>query len=169
VLTLEAAGLKRGIDYEIKTPAEAPPGCGFAVPMVTFPNGVTVAQTTAILDLLGEQLGLNGSTAEEKMLCKQYLLDMTDVFSEAVSGKFASNPERADKWFAHLEAKLTNSFFLGSSPTVVDFYGVFTFCWVVAKGANFDKFEKLSRWWATIQEVPVVKNMRESGIAMIPA
>ncbi|KAJ8599034.1 hypothetical protein CTAYLR_007677 [Chrysophaeum taylorii] len=163
VLTLDSAGAK----YEIKQADEAPSGVCFAVPIFSFPNGVTISQTTAILDILGETFGLNGATPEAKMMSKQYLLDLTDVFSELMSGKL-SDEARADKWLTLLNSKLTKTFFLGDAPSTVDFYAIFVFEWIVKKGLAFDKYANLTKWWAAIKEVPAVKKMYSSGVPMIP-
>lgn len=70
VLTLMHAGKKEGEDFFIKDVTEAPPGPRVGYPQVTFPNGITIGQTAAILLTLGEEFGLAGKTAEEKMLCR---------------------------------------------------------------------------------------------------
>ena len=172
VLTLNHAGKKMGTDYVIKEPKEAPADMGAAFPQVTLANGMTIAQTPAILDVLGESLGLNGETLEEKILCKQYILDLTDVFGEAQSGKMTEKPERAAKWFTLLESRLEargTRFFLGDEPTVVDFYAVFVFAWVDQKQVPFDAYAKLTQWWKDVKEVQVVKDMVNSGIKLIPS
>lgn len=65
VRMLEHAGCK----YECKTPSEVPPsyeterGC-FAVPFVTFPDGVVLSQSQAIHQHLGKTLGLYAPPAQ---------------------------------------------------------------------------------------------------------
>ncbi|KAJ8611992.1 hypothetical protein CTAYLR_004405 [Chrysophaeum taylorii] len=163
-LTLDAAGAA----YEIKQQDEAPKGPRFTVPIVTFPNGVTMSQTTAILEVIGEMYSLNGLNPEAKMLCKQYLLDLTDIFTETLADKLASDPTRAEKWYELLDSKLTHGFFLGDKPSIVDFYAIFVFEWLLKKAPEFDKFPKVAKWWKDIKEVPVVKKMYDSGIPVLP-
>ena len=101
-----------------------------------------------------------------------YILDLTDVFGEAQSGKMTEKPERAAKWFTLLESRLEargTRFFLGDEPTVVDFYAVFVFAWVDQKQVPFDAYAKLTQWWKDVKEVQVVKDMVNSGIKLIPS
>merc|ERR1712070_126752 len=147
----------------------APEGKGAFYPQITLPGDLTISQTPAILDVLGESFGLNGTTPEQKMLSKQYVLDLNDVFGEAQKKRLTEDAERRDKWFTLLESRLEKDFFLGDEPTVVDFFGVFAFEWVVARECPFDKFEKLTAWWARIKEVPAVKVLYDSPVKMIPS
>lgn len=166
--TLDHAGQK----YELKDIKEAPPGVGMGWPQIVLPSGQAMAQTPAILDLLGEATGLSGKTPEEKVSCKQALMDVQDIFSETTGGKFADKPERVDKFFGLLEARLQKTKFLvRDEPTIADFHGVFAFEWVhklIKGGIDAGKFPKLAAWWTSIAEVPAVKKMKTSGIQMIP-
>jgi hypothetical protein len=84
-------------------------GVGFAMPIVTLESGQSMSQTPAILDVLGETLGLGGATPEQKAHCKQLIVDMVDLGAEAVGGKFVKDkPERADKWLGYIEKKVLN-------------------------------------------------------------
>ncbi|KAL3893404.1 MAG: hypothetical protein SGPRY_014257, partial [Prymnesium sp.] len=132
VLTLNAAGKKLGVDYEIRDLNEVPAGKGVGFPQVTLSNGLTIGQTATVCGVLGDEFGLSGKTPEAKILCRQYLEDLNDVFSTAQSGKMAEDPDKhAAKWFSLLETRLEgNSFFLGEEPSVVDFHGVFAMLWV---------------------------------------
>ena len=172
---LHAANKTKGTDYEIKEPSEAPPGKGFAVPIVTLENGVTIAQTTAIMEVLGEDLGLGGKTAEDKLYVKQYLLDFTDVFSELMKGKFsegegesAVTTDRGHKWFSLLESRLAGGYFLGDYLSVVDMYAHFVFLWVEKKGVDMSKYEALCKWYASIKATDMMKGFVDSGVALIP-
>lgn len=172
VLTLQAGGKVLGRDFSIKAPSEAPAGFGAAWPQLQMHvDGLQIAQAPAILDVLGERLGLSGSTPRERILCKQYLLDINDVFGEASSGKLA-NPKRKEKWLPLLEARLERSpFFIGDTPTIVDFHAVFAFEWVLKKGPTFDEYPHVTAWWDRLRAVPVVKAMYDSctdGLVMIP-
>uniref|UniRef100_A0A7S3JYJ1 GST C-terminal domain-containing protein n=2 Tax=Aureoumbra lagunensis TaxID=44058 RepID=A0A7S3JYJ1_9STRA len=171
VLTLEDAKRKGcDINYVIKVPDEAPKDIGFAVPMIQLPTGQVVAQTPAILNVLGTTFGLCGQTVEQQIACQQCVLDVDDIFSEVIQKKWEGKKERADKWFALLESKLTKSKFLVcDEPTVADFHGVFAFEWVLVKyEGDFKAFPKLTQWWTAINDYPPVKDMRASGIKMIP-
>ncbi len=175
VLALDAAGAT----FTIQGPEAAPKGIGFAVPMVTLPSGQTLSQTPGILAILGENLGLNGSTQTEKNFCMQSLLDVQDIFSEAAGGKWKAKPERADKWLGMLESRLKKTKFLVTDKfTVADCHAVFAFMWVMkcysadatkgldSKGAK--SFPNVQRWWDDVCKVPAVSKMMTSGIAMIP-
>mmetsp|Transcript_39890 Transcript_39890/g.113929 ORF Transcript_39890/g.113929 Transcript_39890/m.113929 type:complete len:235 (+) Transcript_39890:99-803(+) len=166
-LTLDEAGAT----YEVKKPAEAPKDVGFAPPIITLESGQHMAQTPAILNVLGERFGLNGSTLEEKVKCQQMVMDLNDLLSEAFAGKLNENLERANKWFAFLEGKLTSKFLVKDTPTVADFHGVFAFE-VVHKSytkGDYSAFPKLTAWWARLNEHPCVKKMRSTkGVQMLP-
>eukprot|EP00631_Chrysoreinhardia_giraudii_P002705 CAMPEP_0197421792 /NCGR_PEP_ID=MMETSP1170-20131217/11360_1 /TAXON_ID=54406 /ORGANISM="Sarcinochrysis sp, Strain CCMP770" /LENGTH=193 /DNA_ID=CAMNT_0042949073 /DNA_START=15 /DNA_END=596 /DNA_ORIENTATION=+ len=171
VLSLEEAKAKgKAVSYVVKTPDAAPTDVGFATPMMTLPSGQSMAQTPAILGVLGSQLALGGTTDEEKVKCAQAVLDVEDIFSEVISGKWTAKPERPDKWFALLEAKLASTKYLAADePTIADFHAIFAFEWVNAKhAAGYAKFPKLTQWWAAINAYPTVKALRDNGIPMIP-
>eukprot|EP00992_Anisonema_acinus_P015572 TRINITY_DN9800_c0_g1_i1.p1 TRINITY_DN9800_c0_g1~~TRINITY_DN9800_c0_g1_i1.p1 ORF type:complete len:211 (+),score=73.12 TRINITY_DN9800_c0_g1_i1:58-633(+) len=169
VLALEHAGKVKDKDYFIKDRDEVVDSThGFAVPMVTFPNGATVAQAPAIMMILGEELGLDGKTSAEKMKTKQNILDVEDVFAEASGGKW-EKPERKEKWMKYLESKLEGKkFFGGEEPSVVDFHSIFAFCWLEAKGFTFAEAPKLTQWWADVKQVPAVHKMLNSGVSVLP-
>ena len=171
VLALEAAKAKGlDVDYEIKTPEEAPKDVGFAVPMLTLPSGQTMSQTCAILNVLGDRFGLNGTTEEERIKCQQTLLDLDDLFLEAEHKKL-NGDGRADKWFGLLEKKLVKKFLVSDEPTVADFHAVFAFAWVDAcyDGDYTEKFPKLTQYLKDIYEYGPVKEMKNSGVPLIPA
>lgn len=167
VLTLEEAGAT----YSIKERDEAPADIGFTVPMVTLETGQHMTQTPAILNVLGEQLGLNGQSAKEKILCQQRVLDVDDIFNEAQRGKMTDKPERADKWFGLLEKQLEqHKFLVCNTPTVADFHAVFAFEWVHKSYSptGYSEFPRLTEWWQNICEHECVKQMKASGVPMIP-
>jgi len=166
-LALDAAGVK----YQIKDTKEADFDTGFAVPMLTFPDGQTMSQTLSILDVLGEELGMGGSTQAEKYLCKQTLMDLNDIFGE--SKNFAEKPDRADKWFKLLENRLKDRLFLVcNEPTVADYHALFAF-----DGGVFRKYKKMGElekdypvlmsYYKRLQNTSVVKAMYSSGIAVL--
>lgn len=165
ILALELANQ----EYEIKEPGDAPGADCFAVPMLTFPNDVTMSQLPSILMMLGEKYGLAGSTEAEKMKAAQYLGDLTDVFSE--HGKFKEEKvERGEKWFALLESRLTaTGFFIGDSISVVDLYAYFVFLWIIGKDIPFDKFPALTKFNAMMPEIDAVQKCAATGVKFIPA
>ena len=80
---------------------------------------------------------------------------------------------KTERWFALFNERLAKSkFFLADEPTIVDFHGVFAFSFVekafITKGGYIEKYPNVVRWWAEVKEVPAVKEMVESGIAMLP-
>jgi hypothetical protein len=164
VLALEIAQQ----EYEIKEPSDAPGSDCFAVPMLTFPNDVTMSQLPSILMMLGEKHGLAGSTEEHKMKVAQYLGDLTDIFSE--HGKFKEEKvERGEKWFALLESRLTaTGFFIGDSISVVDLYTHFVLLWIVSKEIPFDKFPALTKFNAMMAAHDAVEKVAATGVKCVP-
>ncbi|MPV86250.1 glutathione S-transferase family protein [Ostreibacterium oceani] len=173
VLTLDEAGA----DYTIREPKDAPTGEGealfahFRYPAITLPNGMTIGQTPAILQILGQTFGLAGQTEAEQFDCQQTVLDINDIFSDALSGKLADKPERATQWFELLSHKLKDHrFLINDAPTVGDFHAVFATEWVHRKYRTdaYNDFPALARWWQDICAHPSVHKMKNSGIAMLP-
>lgn len=173
VLTLDEAG----VAYTIREPKDAPTGEGealfkrFGYPAITLPNGMTIGQTPAILHVLGQTFGLAGKTPEEQVDCLQTVLDVSDLFNEALSGKLAEKPERARQWLELLSHKLKDHrFLINDAPSVADFHAVFATEWVHRKyrADAYDDFPALARWWQDICAHPAVQRMKSSGIAMIP-
>lgn len=156
-----------GKDYEVLERDEAPAEGVFAVPVVTFPNGVTMSQTTAILDVIGEECELGGTTPAEKMKCKQSLLDLADVFGELSAGKLVG--ERLEKWLKVLDYNLADGFFAGKTLTVADLFGVFVFHTLVNKGVDFKAHANVAKWNDDVKKVPVVKAKIESGVPIMPS
>lgn len=120
--------------------------------MLTFKNGVTLAQTTAILIPLGDQHGLAGTTDTQEMQATQYLCDLTDIKEEANAGKLEEKPERAEKWCGLLEGWLGSGFFIGESLSVADFYAFFVLLWVATMGISIEKYPALVKLNAMVGE-----------------
>ena len=119
--------------------------------------------------VLGDKFGFKGATEEEKIKCAQALPDLDDIFLEASSKKWNDKPDRADKWFALLESKLTKKFLVSDEPTVADFHFIFAFAWVDAcYDGDYKKFPKLSQYIKDINDYGPVKNMKTSGVKLIP-
>ena len=163
-----------GETFELQSHTDRPSGNFFALPIVTFPDGKKMSQTPMILVEIGEKHGLLGNTAEEKMKCKQYIMDMNDIFGEAYSGKLTDNAERAGKWFAMVENILSKTKFLAcDTPTVADYHAVFTFEWVIKKvgpesTTDAKKYPNIVRWWKALNATPAVKKMRDAEQPLVP-
>merc|ERR1719350_255897 len=140
-----------------------PEGAAFAVPVVDV-DGVSIGQTPMILMVLGEKFGLAGARPQEKAQVLQALGDMNDLFNE--HGKFVENEERKDKWFGYLEGKLEGRAWMGGTaePSIADFHGVFAMEWINKKKIDYSKFPRVTKWWADLQAVPVVKKMHDSCV-----
>lgn len=169
IAALETAGKKKGVDYVVKDPSETPENTGFAVPILTFPSGVTIGQSGPIMEALGEELGLMPSSAEDKLLAKQYIADCADIFSELFGGKLNDNSERSKKWFSFIESKIKGKYFFGDDITVVDFCAYFTFLWVEHKKVDISGYPTLSAWYASIKETPsIVAIVNDDEVPLIP-
>src|SRR6056297_2152507 len=173
VLTLDEAG----VAYTIHEPKDAPTGEGealfkrFGYPAITLPNGMTFGQTPAILHVLGQTFGLAGKTPEEQADCLQTLLDVNDLFTEALSDKLTEKPDRARQWFELLSHKLKDHrFLINDTPSVADFHAVFATEWVHRKyrADAYDDFPPLARCWQDMCDHAAVQRMKNSGIPMIP-
>ena len=107
----------------------------FAVPVLTK-GEFSLAQTTAILCFLGEELGMMPTDAMSKADSMQLLGDAGDVWSESYAARTSGAPMafiesgRLSKWMAHLTAALLTAapnstqlgpFFLGAAPTCADY------------------------------------------------
>ena len=158
-----------GIKYDIKDVSDAPDNCGFAVPFISFEDGQNLSQTIAITTDLGEKYGLIGKTGKEKTECLQAQLDLNDAFCECIAGKFKENPERLLKWKGVIESRLKDPFFGGKEVSAADYFAVMVFTFINHHfGENYDDFPKIAKWLTSIDEVPVVKKQKESGIEIIP-
>jgi len=175
-LTLDQAGFP----YEKKPAMEMPGGFvagGAADPKAYAPpaveiDGTFMAQCTHILSVLGQTFGLAGKTSAEQMQVLHALGDMDDVFG--VHGKFKDDEALKKKWFGYLDKKLAGKTWIGGTtePTIADFHGVFSFCWIDAKGIDYSEYPNLAKWSANIKAYPVVKKMFDScvdGRKMIPS
>mmetsp|Transcript_45153 Transcript_45153/g.79478 ORF Transcript_45153/g.79478 Transcript_45153/m.79478 type:complete len:204 (-) Transcript_45153:31-642(-) len=165
-LTLDQAG----VTYEMKGPSEVPGVQGMAVPVVDI-DGNLMAQTPAILIVLGDKFGLAGKTLEEKMKVRHALQDVNDVQGEAK--KIKESADRKKKWFTYLDKKLDGRKWMGGTdePSVADFHGVFAFEVVKQAGIDFSEYPNVTKWWASIQAYPVVAKMYASlvdGRTMLP-
>ena len=92
--------------YEIKGAADVPQGVGFAVPMMTFPEGFSIAQTGVIAATLGATLGLAPTGIADNAKAQQIVADMGDAQGDIFSGKPA---ERINKWLDYLASRLESN------------------------------------------------------------
>lgn len=180
-LTLDQAGLTyekcpptKNLPVFATIGSEAPKA--YAPPLVEV-DGNFMAQTPQVLAVLGEMCGLAGGTRKENMQVLHALGDLQDVFD--LHSKFETDVALKDKWFKYLEMKLERHKSEGSrwmggtkGPSVADFHGVFTFCWIVGKNIEFTNYPNLTQWWKDIKAVPVVANMigscSNTDLKMVP-
>ncbi|KAG1663967.1 hypothetical protein FOA52_001093 [Chlamydomonas sp. UWO 241] len=150
VLALETAGA----EYTIKEPTD-----GMPMPV--------------ILNVLGERLGLGGSTPEQKLI-----MDMMDMSSEAIAGKFEKDkPARAEKWLSYLEKKLAaHKLLVSNEPTVADFMAIFapfgsTSALRPARPQvpNASTYPKITAYRAACAELPAMKKIEVSGVPTLPS
>jgi len=160
-----------GVEFSIHAPDEVPAGAGFAVPMVTFPDGSTTAQTVAVIVALGESLGLAPESPASKAKAMQLVLDGIDIGTEMSSGKPV---DRIQKWMDYFEMALGESdYFVDGSLTYVDFalWGVFD---VIPAKKALGKFEgyvmgsRLTAWYEKMCSVGAIAEMKGTGIPYLP-
>jgi len=158
---LEAAGQK----YECKAMDALPAGTvTFAPPMLGFPDGQVIAQTSAICIALAQRLGLEPAAPEQKAKALQLTLDVADMLSEIVSKKPA---ERIMKWVNHFEEALgEKQFFFGEKATYVDYVVMGAFAIFPLKAAaKAEDFEgitmtpKLQLWFQRLEQDEAVKKV----------
>jgi len=158
---LEAAGQ----NYECKDMEALPKNTvTFAPPMVEFPDGQVIAQTSALCITLGQRLGLEPESKAQKDKALQLTLDVADLLSEIVDKKGA---ERLMKWVQHFEEALGDKkFFMGDQVTYVDYVvmGVFTI-FPLKEEVEAKDFEgvsmtpKVGAWFQRLQKDQAVKKV----------
>merc|ERR1711907_2176 len=160
-------------EFECKLPEDVPPGVGFAVPMVTLPEGVTISQSGTIALAVGTACGLAPHPLEQiekSIKAHQLVADGNDLASEL----FASKPdERIMKWLDYLEGQLQGDYFLGAELSYVDFANYPIFLLIALKKAagkcpGVEVPPKLAAWSAKMAEIPAVSEMAASGVAYLP-
>mmetsp|Transcript_10265 Transcript_10265/g.29057 ORF Transcript_10265/g.29057 Transcript_10265/m.29057 type:complete len:189 (-) Transcript_10265:2227-2793(-) len=167
-LALEFAG----VPYEVLGNDDLPESFCFAVPIVKLSTGQLMSQTPMIMDVLGSEFGLGGSTPAEKVDCKQLLLDFNDMFDEVQKdGKWTAENGRQDKWFALVEKRLQASKFLVSSEiTVADLHAFWVASLIVMKKGKIEpeKYPKFASWFSEMSEVSAVKKLTTNGVQIFP-
>lgn len=155
-----------GVTYEFKLPEEKPEGAGFAVPMLTFPDGTTIAQSSAIMLALGEGLGLAPKTPQGKVKHNQLILDAGDLISDV-----AKPQERLDQWLSYFEKILaaSGSGYLMQSVTAADFQ-LFVAIYNINKDGKLaaSQFPKVAAWYDKISQLPAAKKFLDSGVPVMP-
>jgi len=163
LMILNEAGAK----FEIKEPGEVPAGTtGFAVPIVTFPEGFTIGQQGAIAAALGKSLGLYPKDAKGEAVAHNLVENMMDLIGDASKADEA----RMTKWFGTFEAALKESgsgFFVGDSLTYVDLACYFPL--KLAKEKDKAPFpELLAKWDTMMAETKGAKAVAAMGLPMMP-
>ena len=149
----------------------------FACPVVTFPDGTTIAQTPAIMMALGKTEGLYPQDSAGEMRGWQLVLDAADLFSEGWNNKgddkkeeFQKEGGRLAKWLAHLENALEVSngdYLFGDQITYVDFMLFMTTSGIRAIFSKAVFGEKLAKWEATMSSLEAYKKF-EGGPPLMP-
>lgn len=160
-------------EFDNKGPEEAPAGVGFAPPMVGFPEGHTVAQTTAISGALGKAVCLAPTSPAGDAKAQQLMFDGIDISTEMDAGKPV---ERIATWLAHFETVLgDNDFFVDNTLSYADFhlYPIFMESHWAAKQAKgkYEGYEmgpKLTAWRNRMSTLPAHIEMSGSGIPYLP-
>lgn len=155
-----------GVPYEWKTTEEKPEDIGFAVPVLTFPDGTSIGQTPVIVLALGEGLGFSPKTAPEKMKHNQLVMDAQDFIADRDKPQ-----ERLDKWHGYFEKILSASAsgYLMQSLTAADFalfHGVWFSC--SAGKLSQSQFPKLVAWYDKISKLPAAKKFLDSEVPVFP-
>jgi hypothetical protein len=170
IATFHAAGLVEGVHFKIRDKDDAPEGKSFTVPCVRFEKtGLTLGQTTAILQEIGKQLQQAEMDYTSETYLKQYLGDITDVLGEYCGGRFDKEPERADKWMTHLDGKVKDGpFFCGLDPCVVDYYAYFLLAKMESGNFDISKYVHFKKWSESIKKSHAIETLINSGIPMLP-
>jgi len=158
-----------GKEIVVKAPEDAPAGIGFAVPILTFPEGHTISQTVPIAMYLGKALGLAPTTDAEGAKALQVVMDGLDMNTESGQDKPA---ERINKWYAHMTMLLGDKdFFCGATPMYPDFVMYMPFKMIKLKQAKdkwagYEPGAKLEAWVARMDALPAIAEL--SKIPMLP-
>jgi len=168
---LEAAGQ----NYECKDMDALPKDTlTFAPPMVRFPDGETIAQTSAICIALGTRLSLDPSSPAEKAKALQLTMDVADFLSEIVAKK---GSERLMKWVMHFDEAIGDKpYVMGTKVTYVDYVllGAMTIFPLKeeAKAEDFVGIKmspRISAWFQRMQNDSAVKSVGAMAPFLPPA
>ena len=157
-----------GAEFEIKLPDAVPAPTGFAPPMMSFPDGSYIAQTSAICIALGQDLGLAPKDPAAARKAMQITCDAADVISDMSKGE-----ERLAKWLSHLETNLSAACFCGDNVTYADF-AVYqsVLCLDIKSTVDLPKMleaaPKLSKWCAMMKDTDGAKKVAATGVPILP-
>jgi len=159
-------------DFTVVAPDQVAPNCGFAPPWIKVPSGETFAQTNVITSYLGRQCGLAPAGEIADCQAMQLLADGSDLFTDIMGDKPA---ERINKWLAYLTSRLHASGFFFENVSYADFGLYIVIDAIVVKKAagkfvEVELGEKLTKWYSeTMPAIPVVAEMKASGVPVLPA
>merc|ERR1712129_617140 len=178
ILMLEHAGAEYTVEEVSALPDTFP--C-FAPPMVKFPDGLLMGQTTAINVTLGKQLGFYPEGDADEAHALQVSLNVSDMLADELLHKSKTKAEfvescaegaRNDKWLKNLESILASTgtgFAIGSKLTYADF-AVYSITKAYADlGDVLGRFPKLVAHKAMVSEFPKVKAFDAKSIPYLPA
>merc|ERR1712150_205586 len=127
----------------------------------------------AITAVLGKKLGLGSDDAMKEAKLQQLVADAGDLFGEIMENKDA---ERLNKWFEYIEKHIKGNGFFSDNGDKLS-YADFAFWPVVAlveakKGKQKCEGviipQKLTTWKSKMDAVPAIKEMNDSGVALLP-
>jgi len=153
-----------GQEYECHTPDEYKGSPAFAPPMAEV-DGVTIAQTPAIMMAVGEFCKKTPEDAKKKAKACQVALDAADFLSDALN--FAEKPERAEKWFAHVEGLCSSGCLDGDKPLFHDWSMMMVFNAIGDAMADQIK-GKTKEWYEKMKETKGFKAWKERGVPQVP-
>merc|ERR1711871_1681697 len=106
-----------GAAYTIEAPDAWTGSPIFAVPAVKTAGGAEASQTTTVMFALATELGApylpEGFPKQIKAM--QLMCDAADLMTDSM--KFGEKPERAEKWFKHIDSMLGHELIAGETAT----------------------------------------------------
>jgi len=163
ILCVRAILEHAGANYTVMNSAtdyEGPPT--FAPPMIKTPSGVCISQSTAIMSLLGSELGLTPSDPAIAARALQMSCDAADLMSEA--SKFAEAPDRLTKWMQHVEGLIAEE-----APLHFGHFQMWqTLMFLTAKIPIAEDFPKTLAWKAEMDELKGCKAVMAMGKPLMP-
>eukprot|EP01094_Clydonella_sp_ATCC50884_P010881 TRINITY_DN20698_c0_g1_i1.p2 TRINITY_DN20698_c0_g1~~TRINITY_DN20698_c0_g1_i1.p2 ORF type:complete len:226 (+),score=75.04 TRINITY_DN20698_c0_g1_i1:52-678(+) len=153
----------------------------FACPVVRRnADQVCVSQTTAILQWLGEELGLGGGDGINRTRAMQTALNVADIWSEAYNGRKGEDAgaaflsARLPKWLAVLEASLASagSGFFTAQLSYADFAAynvlrVLEFMFGEQASSAIKANDKLSAHYAAMAQRPAMVSYLSSALPVL--
>lgn len=132
-------------------------------------GGAEASQTTTVMFALATELGApylpEGSPKQIKAM--QLMCDAADLMSE--SSKFGEKPERATKWFTHIDAMLAHELCSGESATCADFTLWQTLDLINAKApALLEGHPNVQAFMTKMEATKGVKAVKAMGMPRMP-